>query len=113
MRDDIKINDRAAKISAKLIEKLEAIYDPDIELDIYNLGLIYEITLDEEGTCHLIMTFTDVGCSCADTLPDEIIASLSEIDGIKKVRVEIVWSPAWKVTRISRYGRIALGISPK
>lgn len=113
MRDDIKLNDRAEAISQKLVEKLESIYDPDIELDIYNLGLIYEISLDEDGSCHVIMTFTDVGCSCADTLPDELIASLLEIDEISKVTVEIVWSPAWKITRISRLGRIALGISPK
>lgn len=113
MREDIKINDRAAAISQALIDKLETIYDPDIELDIYNLGLIYEINLDENGTCHLVMTFTDAGCSCADTLPDEIIETLSQIDGIEKVKVEIVWSPVWKMTRISRFGRIALGISPR
>ncbi len=113
MREDIKLNERAAAISPKLIEKLETIYDPEIELDIYNLGLIYEITLDEDGTCHFVMTFTDMGCSCADTLPDEIISKLMDIEEIQKVKVEIVWSPVWKITRISRYGRIALGISPR
>jgi Predicted metal-sulfur cluster biosynthetic enzyme len=113
MRDDIKINDRAAAIGDQLIEKLEKIYDPEIELDIYNLGLIYEIDLDEEGFCKLVITFTEVNCVCVDTLPAEIIDSLSEIEGINKVGVEVVWSPAWKMTRISRFGRIALGISPK
>ena len=55
MRDDIKINDRAAAIQDKLVEKLERIYDPDVELDVYNLGLIYEINLDEKRPlqgCH-------------------------------------------------------------
>lgn len=113
MRDDIKINDLAAAISDQLIAKLETIYDPDIELDIYNLGLIYEINLDAEGTCHLVMTFTYPGCSCADTLPDEIISTLGQIEQITSVKVEIVWSPVWKMTRISRFGRIALGISPR
>ena len=59
MRDDIKINDRAAAIQEELIKKLEAIYDPEVELDVYNLGLIYEINLDETGHCKIVMTFTD------------------------------------------------------
>ncbi len=113
MRDDIKINHRAAELSDKLIEVLESVYDPEIELDIYNLGLVYEINLDESGFCKIVMTFTDAGCSCADTMPEELITALKEIDGIRDVGVEIVWSPAWKMTRISRLGRITLGISPK
>ena len=59
MRDDIKINDRAAAIQEELIKKLETIYDPEVELDVYNLGLIYEINLDETGHCKIVMTFTD------------------------------------------------------
>lgn len=113
MRDDIKINDRAAALSEQLVSVLETIYDPEIELDIYNLGLVYEIHLDEAGFCKIIMTFTDSGCSCADTLPGELIAALKTIDGIEDAQVEIVWSPAWKMTRISRLGRITLGISPR
>ena len=111
MRDDIKINDRAAAIQDKLVEKLERIYDPDVELDVYNLGLIYEINLDESGHCKIVMTFTDTACDCAESLP--IMDSLKKIDEIESVSVEVTWSPAWKITRISRFGRIALGISPK
>ncbi|NQO93879.1 DUF59 domain-containing protein [Streptococcus suis] len=84
-----------------------------LDLDIYNLGLIYEIHLDEAGFCKVVMTFTDSGCSCADTMPGELVAALKTIDGINDAQVEIVWSPAWKMTRISRLGRITLGISPK
>lgn len=113
MRDDIKINDRAAALSEQLVSVLETIYDPEIELDIYNLGLVYEIHLDEAGLCKIIMTFTDSGCSCADTMPGELVAALKTIDGIEDAQVEIVWSPAWKMTRISRLGRITLGISPR
>ena len=105
MRDDIKINDRAAAIQDKLVEKLERIYDPDVELDVYNLGLIYEINLDESGHCKIV--------DCAESLPIAIMDSLKKIDEIESVSVEVTWSPAWKITRISRFGRIALGISPK
>ena len=76
MRDDIKINERAAAIQDKLVEKLERIYDPDVELDVYNLGLIYEINLDENGHCKIVMTFTDTACDCAESLPIAIMDSL-------------------------------------
>ncbi|HFU4123560.1 TPA: metal-sulfur cluster assembly factor [Streptococcus suis] len=113
MRDDILLNDRAAALADQLVPILETIYDPEIELDIYNLGLVYEIQVDEAGFCKVVMTFTDAGCSCADTMPVELVAALKTIEGIEDAQVEIVWSPAWKMTRISRLGRITLGISPK
>lgn len=113
MRDDIIINDRAAALSDQLIAIFESIFDPEIELDMYNLGLIYEIKLDEKGHLDLLMTFTDTNCGCADTMPAEIIEKLTKLDEIKTVSVDITYNPVWKMTRISRYGRIALGISPR
>lgn len=113
MRDDITINDRALAIEDKLIPILQNVYDPEIELDVYNLGLLYSIDLDENGHCHIVMTFTDTACGCTDTLPPELAEKLKTIEEIKSVNIEIVWSPAWKITRISRYGRIALSIGPR
>ncbi|KXT77588.1 metal-sulfur cluster assembly factor [Streptococcus sp. DD13] len=113
MRDDIKINDRVKAIEDQFIATLQTIYDPEIELDVYNLGLIYEINLDESGFCRVVMTFTDMGCNCADTLPLDLVEALKKIDGVTDAKVEVVWSPVWQMTRISRYGRIALGISPR
>ena len=113
MREDIKINDRALALGNKIIDKLEKVYDTDVELDVYNLGLIYEIHLDEAGLCTIVMTFTDTACDCAESLPIEIVAGLKQIEGTEDVRVEVTWSPAWKITRISRYGRIALGLPPR
>ena len=113
MREDIKINDRALALGEQIIDKLEKVYDTDVELDVYNLGLIYEIHLDEAGLCTIVMTFTDTACDCAESLPIEIVAGLKQIEGIEDVRVEVTWSPAWKITRISRYGRIALGLPPR
>lgn len=113
MRDDIVINDRALAMAPQLIDTLETILDPEIELDIYNLGLIYKIHLDEQGHMEFLMTFTDVNCGCADTMPGEIVDKLTQLEGINSVKVEITYNPVWKITRISRYGRIALGISPK
>ena len=113
MREDIKINDRALALGNQIINKLENVYDTDVELDVYNLGLIYEIHLDEAGLCTIVMTFTDTACDCAESLPIEIVAGLKQIEGIEDVRVKVTWSPAWKITRISRYGRIALGLPPR
>ena len=113
MRDDIKINDQALALQDQIIEKLEKVFDTDVELDVYNLGLIYEINLDETGLCKIVMTFTDTACDCAESLPIEIVAGLKQIEGIEDVKVEVTWSPAWKITRISRYGRIALGLPPR
>lgn len=64
MRDDIKINDRALALQDQIIEKLEKVFDTDVELDVYNLGLIYEINLDETGLCKIVMTFTDTAWDC-------------------------------------------------
>ena len=113
MRDDIKINDRALALQDQIIEKLEKVFDTDVELDVYNLGLIYEINLDETGLCKVVMTFTDTACDCAESLPIAIMDSLKKIDEIESASVKVTWSPAWKITRISRFGRIALGISPR
>lgn len=112
MRDDIKLNKQAEAISQQLIEKLETIADPEIGLDIYNLGFIYEINLDEQAHCQLTMTFTGIGCNCLESVPQEIEEALTEIAEIETVDVKIVWSPAWKMTRISRLGRISLGVNP-
>jgi len=100
MREDIKINDRALALEDQIIEVLEKVYDTDVDLD-------------EAGLCTVVMTFTDTACDCAESLPIEIVAGLKQIDGIEDVKVKVTWSPAWKITRISRYGRIALGLPPR
>ncbi|MHC5269727.1 metal-sulfur cluster assembly factor [Enterococcus sp. LJL98] len=112
MREDIQLNHRAAAISEQLIEQLQTIFDPEIGLDIYNLGFVYEIHLDEQAHCEITITFTGIGCECIESIPDELKVALTKIDEIQTVDVKIVWSPAWKMTRISRYGRIALGVNP-
>lgn len=112
MRQDIKRNDRIDAIADQVVRKMEEVKDPDLELDIYNLGLIYEMTLDDEGFCQVVITFTETYCDCTDTIPPVIIAKLKEIDMIKSVDVQVVWHPAWNPTRLSRYGRIFLGINP-
>ena len=113
MRDDIAINENAKKLENQLNDTLEIMYDPDVERDIDNLGLRYAMKLDENGHMEVVMTFTDTACECAETVPIEIVDKLKKIEGIETVSVTVTWTPAWKITRISRFSRIALGISPR
>ena len=75
-RNDIKINDLAQPFLEQIIKQMTTVFDPEIELDIYNLGLIYEINIDENGHCYFLMTFTDTGCGCEETMPYEIAEKL-------------------------------------
>ena len=111
MRDDIKINDRALALQDQIIEKLEKVFDTDVELDVYNLGLIYEIRFDEtNGETEIDMTLTTMGCPLADLLTDQIYDAMSDVPEVTKTDVKLVWYPAWTVEKMSRYARIALGI---
>lgn len=112
MVGNIQFNSKAKKISPLIIERLETIIDPEIELDIYNLGLIYQIDLSEEGLCQIMMTFTSAGCGCIGTVPQEMKEQLVTIPEIEEVAVEVVWQPSWNLTRISRVGRVSLGVNP-
>lgn len=111
MRDDIRLNKRAAAISDQLVAQFEKIYDEELGLDIYNLGFLYGIELDDAGNCQVTMTFSEMGCGCLTDMPQTIEAALTQLPAIKAVTVEVVWEPSWTLTRISRLGRIALGIS--
>ena len=95
-----------------LEERLTTVFDPDIGIDVVNLGLIYEIDINEEGICDIDMTFTSPGCDCQDIIFTEIHERFADLDFIKKLNLNIVWTPSWNMTRITRFGRIALGINP-
>ena len=94
----------------RILEDLESVIDPELGIDIVNLGLIYQIDLSEEGHCQVDMTLTTMGCPLADIITDEIHRALAEVEEVKTVDVKLVWYPAWSPERLSRYARIALGI---
>lgn len=112
MRDNIQTNTLAANLKTPIIEQLESIYDTEIGLDIYNLGLVYKLEVNEDKQCDITISFTGSACSCIETVPTELKEKLSQIDGIDTVNVDVVWEPAWTLDRISRLGRISLGINP-
>jgi len=94
-----------------MMGSLEQVIDPELGIDIVNLGLVYDIDLDEEGKAIVTMTLTSMGCPLAGTIVDQVKAAMSDIPEVKETDVNIVWNPPWSKDRLSRYAKIALGIS--
>jgi metal-sulfur cluster biosynthetic enzyme len=89
---------------------LELVVDPELGVDIVNLGLVYDVDLDEDGTALVTMTLTSMGCPLAGTIIDQVKAALRDIPEIKETEVNIVWNPPWTKDRMSRIAKIALGV---
>ncbi|ADH99089.1 metal-sulfur cluster assembly factor [Salisediminibacterium selenitireducens] len=108
MTDDMK------ELKDRIYAQLENVIDPELGVDIVNLGLIYEIHLDEDLNVRVEMTLTAMGCPLAGTIVSDIRNALSELQEIgeigEEVDVEIVWSPPWDKSMMSRYAKIALGV---
>ncbi|MCD2255828.1 metal-sulfur cluster assembly factor [Agrilactobacillus fermenti] len=97
-------------IKDRILGALETVIDPELGIDIVNLGLIYDISLDKDGLCTINMTLTTMGCPLSDLLTEQINQALSTVPEVKDVDVQLVWYPQWTTERMSRYARIALGI---
>lgn len=89
---------------------LELVIDPEIGIDIVNLGLVYNAEMDEEGQVTITMTLTSMGCPLAGTIVDQVKRALADIPEVKDVEVNIVFNPPWNKEKMSRYAKIALGI---
>ena len=98
------------ELKDNIMGALENVIDPEIGIDIVNLGLVYELKMDDEGILTVDMTLTAMGCPLAGVIVDQVKAALSDIPEIKETNVNIVWSPPWTKDRMSRYAKIALGI---
>lgn len=97
-------------LEENIMGALENVIDPELGIDIVNLGLIYGVDLDDEGILTVNMTLTAMGCPLAGVIEQEVKRSLSDIPESKEVRVNIVWNPPWTKDKMSRYAKIALGI---
>ncbi|WP_075981466.1 metal-sulfur cluster assembly factor [Bacillus massilinigeriensis] len=89
---------------------LELVVDPELGIDIVNLGLVYDVKMDEDGIVTIDMTLTSMGCPLAGTIVEQVKAVLADIPEVKGTEVNIVWNPPWTKDRMSRYAKIALGI---
>ncbi|MCZ2257233.1 metal-sulfur cluster assembly factor [Sporosarcina sp. G11-34] len=89
---------------------IENVIDPELGIDIVNLGLIYDVELDEEGTSHVTMTLTSMGCPMGPQIVDNIKQELRELPEVKEVEVNVIWNPPWSKDKMSRYAKMALGV---
>ncbi|MGY3765357.1 metal-sulfur cluster assembly factor [Vagococcus vulneris] len=110
MSEEKWTTEEIGEIQEDIMAALETVIDPELGIDIVNLGLIYEVNLAENGYCEIKMTLTTMGCPLADVLTEQIHQAVKEIDAVKDVDVKLVWYPAWTTDRMSRYARISLGI---
>jgi FeS assembly SUF system protein len=94
----------------KVVEVLKGCYDPEIPVNIYDLGLIYEVKVDRNGVADVRMTLTSPSCPAAGMLPGEIEYKVREIPGIKDVRLDLVWDPPWDTSKMSEAARLQLGM---
>ena len=97
-------------LEQKIIETLCTIYDPEIPVDIYELGLIYAIKITPQSEVEILMTLTSPACPVAGTLPIEVENKIAAIPGIKDVNVEIVWEPPYSMEMMSEAARLQLGL---
>ncbi|MDA0881737.1 MAG: SUF system Fe-S cluster assembly protein, partial [Bacteroidetes bacterium] len=93
----------------QVVEVLKTIFDPEIPVDIYELGLIYEVKVSDEGHCHIMMTLTSPSCPVAESLPVEVEEKVATIDGINSAKVEITFEPSWTQDMMSEEAKLELG----
>lgn len=97
------------QLEEKIIQTLKTCYDPEIPVDIFELGLIYEIAIDDEAKVKIKMTLTSPACPVAGSLPPEVEAKVKAIPEVNDARVEIVWSPPWDKDMMSEVAKVELG----
>lgn len=97
------------ELKNKIIEVLKTIYDPEIPVDIYELGLIYEVNIDDKYHAEVVMTLTSPNCPVAGSLPEDVRAKVASVEGIEGAHVELVFEPAWDKTFMSEEAMLELG----
>lgn len=98
------------KLKPRIIEALSTVYDPEIPVNIYELGLIYDILVDASNTVGIRMTLTSPGCPAAQILPGQVASKVREIPDVSDVKVDVVWDPPWDKDKMSEAAKLTLGI---
>ena len=94
----------------EVVAMIKTCYDPEIPVDIYELGLIYKVKLDDEGAASIRMTLTSPMCPVAEILPPEVEAKVRGVPGVTEVRLDLVWDPPWNPSMMSEAARLELGM---
>ena len=97
-------------LQADVVDALKSIYDPEIPVDIYELGLIYDVEVSEDGDATVTMTLTTPHCPVAESLPQEVELRVLSVPGIRDAEVKLVWDPPWDPSKMSDEARLELGM---
>ncbi len=97
------------EIKGRVVEALKTVYDPEIPVDIYELGLIYKIDIDESSRVAITMTLTSPMCPVAETLPGEVETKAAAVEGVESAAIDLVWEPPWEPSMMSEAAKLTLG----
>ena len=99
-----------SKIKNKVIEEIKKIYDPEIPVNIYELGLIYKIEVDNKNKVNIDMTLTTPNCPVAESLPKQVKDTIMKVEGVSDVNLNLVWEPAWSKDKMSEAAKLELNL---
>ena len=97
-------------VKNQVIEEIKKIYDPEIPVNIYELGLIYKIEVDEKNKVNIDMTLTSPNCPVAESLPKEVKDNIMKVEGVSDVTLNLVWEPPWDKDKMSEAAKLELNI---
>ncbi len=98
-----------ASLQDRVVEALTTVFDPEIPVNIYELGLVYDVDVAQDGEVTVTMTLTTPNCPVAGSLPGEVQDKVAAIEGVRKAHVNLVWEPAWTQERMSEAAKLELG----
>ena len=99
-----------SELKEKIVSEIKKIYDPEIPVNIYELGLIYDIKVENKNTAKVKMTLTSPNCPVAESLPKEVKDSIMQVEGIDKVDLDLVWDPPWDKSMMSEAAKLELNL---
>ncbi len=102
--------DDLTRLTDDIVQALKTVYDPEIPADIYELGLIYKIDIDDDRGVKVDMTLTTPNCPSAQELPTMVESAVASVPGVREVKVEVVWDPPWDPSRMSDEARVVLNM---
>jgi FeS assembly SUF system protein len=109
-RERFELDPGLRELEEKIVEQLRSVYDPEIPVNIYELGLIYDIDIKEGGIVNISMTLTSPACPVAGTLPPDVEARVKAIPGVIEATVEITWDPPWGPDKMTEAARLQLNM---
>ncbi|MAT82054.1 MAG: FeS assembly SUF system protein [Phycisphaerae bacterium] len=107
------MSEQTSDINERIVKALRTIHDPEIPVNIHDLGLIYDVTVDDAGAAAIRMTLTTPNCPMAEVIPGQVQAAVAAVDGVTSATVELVWEPSWTPEMMSEVARLELDFTGK